>query len=179
VAKLYSSYKWDSGFLLGGSLNWASGTPRTPLLAHPIYINAGELPGLNPTYGWWSDPVNGDCSDLSALVLRTGSAADFGNDQVFCTSIPFLVDYDNVGREALGRAPDIATFDLMLGYDRTFGKSGALQVGLTVFNLFGSREINAMDDFVESTAGTPNPDFNTVLGYQDPREVRLSARFTF
>jgi len=179
VAKLYGSYKWDNGFLVGGSMTWASGTPRTPLLAHPIYINAGELPGLNATYGWWSDPVNGDCSDPSVFAFATGSASDFGSDTTFCTAIPFLVDYDNVGREALGRTPDIATFDVQLGWDRTFGKSGTLALGLTIFNLFGSREVDALDDFVESTAGTPNPDFNTILGYQSPRDVRLSARWTF
>ncbi len=94
-------------------------------------------------------------------------------------SAPFLYDYSDVGRGAVGRTPDIATFDLLVGWDRSFGKSGTLQLGLTVFNLFGTREVNAMDDFVESTATISNPDYNTILGYQDSRSARLSARWTF
>ncbi len=171
MTKLFGSYKWDSGFVVGGSMNWMSGTPRTPLLAHPIYQNAGELPGLNPVYAWYSDPGGGP-------VLVTGPSTGPASDPNFVAG-PFLFDYDNVGRGALGRTPDIATFDLLLGYDRTFGKAGTLQLGLTVFNLFGSREVNAMDDFVESTATIENPDFNTVLGYQNSRSARLSARWTF
>jgi len=176
VMKLYSSYKWDNGFLLGGSMNWLSGTPRTPLLAHPIYINAGELPGLNPIYAWWSDSATGGCG--TGLILATGTSTAANADPCIASGA-FLYDYNNVGREALGRTPDIATFDLQVGWDRTFGKAGSLQLGLTVFNLFGTREVNAMDDFVESTATISNPDYNTILGYQDPRSMRVSARWTF
>jgi len=181
VAKLFGRYAWDNGLTLGAAFTWESGVPRTPLLAHPIYINAGELPGSNPTYGWWSlgdDPlVPGPCD--GALFFNRGSASDFGNDVCFVQVLPMLVDYERVGRGALGRTPDIARFDLSLGWRKSLGKRGDFTISGTVFNVFGFREVELLDDDVELTAGTPNNDFNTVIGYQEPRAVRVVARWAF
>src|SRR5206468_8466733 len=55
VLNLYGSYVWDNGFNLGAALTWQSGVPRTPLLAHPNYQNAGEIPGRDPIYFWWTN----------------------------------------------------------------------------------------------------------------------------
>lgn len=181
VAKIFGAYTWDNGITAGGAVNWESGVPRTPLLAHPIYINSGELPGANPTYGWWSvadDPDFPDPCD-GALFFNRGSASDFGNDVCFAQALPMLVDYDLVGRGALGRTPDIASFDLHIGWRKSLGKRGVFQLSGSVFNLFGTREVAILDDAVELTAGTPNADFNTVIDYQDPRSVRVVARWSF
>jgi hypothetical protein len=180
VAKLYSSYTWDSGITLGGSFNWASGNPRTPLLAHPNYQNGGEIPGLDPLYGWWTlnqSAPNAVCYVGDGRCLAMGTAAQYNADGD-AQSGYFLRDYTTVNRGGLGRNPDIALFDLMLSYNHKFGKS-SFQVAATVFNLFNNREITAMDDFVEYQAGIGEPDYNTPLSYQGPRAVRVNARWSF
>jgi hypothetical protein len=109
--------------------------------------------------------------------LATGTAAQYFAD-ADAESGYFLRKYTVVNRGALGRNPDIANFDLMLSYNHKFGKSN-FQVAATVFNLFNSREITAMDDFVEYQAGIGEPDYNTPLSYKGPRAVRLNARWSF
>ena len=96
-----------------------------------------------------------------------------------------LRDYDAVGRGALGRLPDIASFDLEFGYDLKFGKQ-QVRLGATVFNVFNDQEITYLNDNVESTAGVPDPDFGRPLSvpaaqqaYHEPRSVRFSARWSF
>ncbi len=180
VAKLYSSYSWDNGITLGGSFNWASGNPRTPLLAHPNYQNGGEIPGLNPLYKWWTfDPAepNAVCySDGRCLAL--GTAAQYFADQNSASGY-FLGKYTLVNRGSLGRNPDTTNLDLMLSYNHKFGKWANFQVAATVFNVLNNREITAMDDFVEYTAGITEPDYNKPLSYQGPRAVRINARWSF
>ncbi len=50
VMNMFGTYFFDFGLELGGAMQWQSGVPRTPLLAHPNYQNAGELPGQDPQY---------------------------------------------------------------------------------------------------------------------------------
>jgi hypothetical protein len=193
VLNLTSSYTWDNGFTLGGRLNWQSGTPRTPLLAHPIYVNSGELPGNNPVYAWLTDDTTGDrcytpIDPVSGFCYTKGSAAQFGNETQLGTAhsfLPLLVDYERVGRGALGRLPDIATVDLELGYLWKIGKQN-IRLGASIFNLFDTQEITFINDNVEATAGVLDPDFNRPLSipgaqraYNIPRSVRFSARWDF
>lgn len=75
------------------TFKWQSGQLRTPMLAHPIYRNAGEIPGLNPEY------------------LSVGS----GNF--------ILISSTPVERGYLGRQADDATWNFKLGYKWNLGKS--------------------------------------------------------
>jgi hypothetical protein len=44
VLKVAGSYMTAVGLNVGVNYNWLSGTPKTRLLAHPVYENSGELP---------------------------------------------------------------------------------------------------------------------------------------
>jgi carboxypeptidase family protein len=179
VLHVYPSYQFTNKLRLGANFSWASGVPRTSMLAHPIYQNSGEIPGINPTYAYWADP--GNSGNPATFVLRKtkslGAAladpegAPFGGG-------PFLFSYDPVKRGNLGRTPDLVTLDLHGDYPVQFGKS-KLTVMLDVFNIFQSQEATLYDDNVELTAGVTDPDFLKPVQYQSPRQWRLAARWDF
>jgi len=174
VLNVYPYYRWASGFTIGGAMNWQSGTPRQPYLAHPSYQNAGEIPGLNPVYAWWSDTD----ADGDADVLTQGSGNDFHNDPTAVSGL-FLYDYKKVKRGYLGRTPDIVTFDVNFSYPIKFGTKSQLNIALAVFNLFNNQEARQFDDNVESIAGITDPDFLTPNDYGPPRTMRLSVNWSF
>ncbi len=171
VLNLYASYLWDSGFSLGGAFNWQSGIPRTPLLAHPNYQNAGEIPGQNPTYFWWSDTGEG-------LALRKGTSTQFFNDPNTVMATPVLYNYEDCTRGCFGRTPAQVNLDLRAGYRMKIGDTN-LDLGIDVFNVLNRQKATGYDDNVESTAGIPDPDFLKVASYQGPRSWRFSARWNF
>jgi len=44
VANVGYTYQWENGFSAGLLSRFQTGTPRTALVAHPAYLNAGEIP---------------------------------------------------------------------------------------------------------------------------------------
>lgn len=140
-------------------MQWQSGTPRTPLLAHPTYLNSGEIPGQDPLYGVYDE-------DLGQWVTQPATGL-------------FLYDYTDSPRGSLGRLPDFASIDLHAGYTAKFSKGMNLKLTLDVFNLFNIQEPNAIDDIVEVTTQIPNVNFNKIQGYQLPRAVRMAALFSW
>ena len=181
--KLYGSYQWDNGLNLGTALNVAAGIPRTPLLAHPngFYQNAGEVPGANPIYYWYS---TSNCTTAD-LCLTTGSPDDFFADPGVAGTIfgswafPHLFSYENVGRGANGRTSVETQLDLSLGWTKQFNRWATFSVGATVFNVLNSRETTAFDDNVELQAGVTDPDYLKATGFQTPRTLRMFARWSF
>jgi hypothetical protein len=164
VFRMYGTYFWDNGLELGGAFNWQSGTPRTSLLAHPNYQNSGELPGKIPVYFVGCDTTGGG-----------------GPNNGWCTQPGtglFLADYTDAPRGALGRNPDIATVDAHLAYKFNVKRS-TLTFGLDIFNLFNAQEVQEMVDTVEFIATVPDPNFNSILAYQGPRQVRFTARWNW
>jgi hypothetical protein len=185
VLNVYPYYRWNNGFTIGGGFNWQSGTPRQPYLAHPSYQNAGEIPGIDPTYAWWSDVNNSGAADVGELV--TGSGNDFFShppcgttQEADCTlSRLFLYDYKRVDRGYLGRTPDTVTIDVSFNYPLKIGDKSQLNLGLAIFNLFNNQQARSFDDNVESTAGIADPDFLTPNDFGPPRTIRLSANWSF
>jgi len=198
---LAGSYSWETGFTLGGRFNWQSGVPRTPLLAHPNYQNAGEIPGTDPVYFWYTstgysladpncgvilDPDDPNPNDpAQQYCFATGTGNDFANDPGVHGLTPILYTYTDSPRGSLGRTPDIATFDVHANYPIKIGKTD-LELSATVFNLFNQQAITYQNDQVEATAGLGDPDFNRPLNlpaaqraYQEPRSVRFMARWNF
>lgn len=180
--KLYAAYQWDNGINLGASFNWASGVPRTPLLAHPnaFYQNAGEVPGSNPIYYWFTET---DCTDPSGLCLTEGPANAFFEDAGAYAggffAFPHLKSYTKAPRGSLGRTPDMAQLDLTLSWSKRFHRYANFKVAVSVFNVFGTREVESLNDNVEFQAGVPDPDFNRVTSYQAPRSLRASLGWSF
>ncbi|MFN7966572.1 MAG: TonB-dependent receptor [Acidobacteriota bacterium] len=159
VLNLLGTYFFDNGLEIGSILQWQSGTPRTALLAHPQYQNAGEIPG--------QDPVYVSAGETSWIVSSTPQAAE-----------AYLYDYTDAPRGSLGRNPDFVTLDLHLGYKRAI-KDTSLKVTLDVNNLFNNQEAQALNDNVELTAGVLDPNFNKIIGYQLPRAIRFGVIWDF
>jgi outer membrane receptor protein involved in Fe transport len=184
--KLYSSYTMDAGVTFGAALNVSAGTPRTPLLAHPngFYQNAGEVPGNNPVYYWYTDstvtPVTG-CA--SAYCLQTGSSDDFFADpgayNVGSWAFPHLYTYNLAGRGFLGQTDINVGLDLSVSWTKNFNRWATFSLGATVFNVLNSRATTGFDDNIELQAGVTDPDYLQPLAFQDPRSVRAFAKWSF
>jgi hypothetical protein len=174
VVHIFPSYLFGNKLRLGGNVTWSTGFPRTSMLAHPIYQNAGEVPGIDPIYGYWAD----DGTGTGNLVLRTtGNLSSALTDPNAASNI-FLRSYTPVERGNLGRTPDFATLDLHADYPIDIGRS-SLRIMLDVFNATNRKTVTSYDDNVELTAGVTDPDFLSPVSYQLPRAVRLAARWEF
>jgi hypothetical protein len=183
VLRVFPSYTFANKLRLGASFSWHSGVPRTSLLAHPSYQNAGEIPGIDPVYAYWSDAdaVNTGCdsSDGTPCTLATttslGAALADPNNAI---GTVFLRSYTPVKRGNLGRTPGLVNLDLHGDYPLQIGKT-QLRLMLDVFNVFGTQKVTSFDDFVELGAGITNPDFLEAVAFQQPRSWRLAARWDF
>ncbi len=157
VLHVLGTYFFDGGFELGGGLHVQSGVLRTPLLAHPIYQIANEIPGTDPVY-LSIDPLTG---------LWTRGSSGF-----------FLADYDQASRGSLGRSPATTTLDAHAGWERPLPGT-SLKVALDVFNLFNSQDEVLFDDAVELRPATPNPNFGVATSFQRPRSIRIATTWAW
>jgi len=186
--KLYGSYTMDNGVSLGAALNVSAGTPRTPLLAHPngFYQNAGEVPGKDPVYYWYSNPAAPGSTVApcgSVYCLQTGSPTQFFNDKgaynVGSWAFPHLYSYDLVNRGFLGRTATQTSLDLSANWSKNFNRWATFGVGITVFNVLNAKETILNDDDVELQAGVTDPDYLSPIQFQLPRSVRVFAKWSF
>ena len=162
VLHVGGTYFFDSGVEVGGILNWQSGRPRTPMLAHPNYQNAGELPGRDPLYYSWNTSLNDGQGGWQLAESCTGDGG--------C----FLGAYTDAPRGYLGRMPDLSTIDFHVGYGRNIGKTH-MKVSLDVSNIFNNQEVQNYNDDAETAAAVKDPEYLKILGYQQPRSVRLAV----
>ena len=187
--KVSGSYSFNNGFRFGGSLGWATGVPRFPLLLHPndfyqLPAN-GEVAGVDPIYATWldRDVVPDGVGDV--LVLREGIGGDFvaetdgtldaNGDLVFSAYAAqagevvltnpntgleqFLFDYTPVKRDFNGRTPDTVNLDLHFAYNLELRKDSTITFALDIFNLFNTQETVLFDDVQELAQGETNPNF--------------------
>jgi len=177
VLHLYPTYQFMNKLRLGANLSYSSGVPRTSLLAHPSYQNAGEIPGIDPVYAYWADPVgNGDPNDF---VLRTTSSLKAAlSDVDNVTQAVFLQSYTPVKRGNLGRTPGMTTVDLHADYPVDLAK-GRMRIMLDVFNVLDRQTVVSFDDDIELRTGVTDPDFGQPISYMAPRSWRLAARWEF
>ena len=71
VVNMFGTYFFDFGLEVGGAFQWQSGVPRTALLAHPEYLNAGEIPGQDPLYTFYEGDPESMASGCSATATRS------------------------------------------------------------------------------------------------------------
>jgi len=160
VLNIFGSYFFDHGFELAGAFQWASGVPRTPLLAHPVYWNGGELPGTDPRYLFY---------DFDAGLYRLAGPGEPGW---------ILGDYDAVTRGDLGRTPDLITLDLHAGWAIPI-RDTSLKLGLDVTNVFNRQAAQTYYDYLELQSCVGNPDYGSAVGYQVPRSYTLSLEWAW
>jgi hypothetical protein len=75
------------------------------------------------------------------------------------------------------RTPWENTIDLHAGYSLPLGGNRDVRLVLDVFNVFDAQSAIDYDDYTEVQFSVPNPDFGRIIAYQQPREVRVGARF--
>jgi len=177
VLHVYPSYEFVNKLRVGANLSYSTGVPRTSLLAHPSYQNAGEIPGIDPVYAYWADPVgNGSPGDY---VLRSTSSLSAAlSDVQNVIGTVFLKSYTPVTRGNLGRTPGFTTVDLHADYPVQLAKS-QMRIMLDVFNVLDRQTIVSYDDDIELRAGVTDPDFGQPISFQAPRSWRLAARWEF
>ena len=154
------------------------------MLAHPngFYQNSGEVPGINPIYYWYSnsDP---NCT-ATDYCLTTGTADAFFADTGAFTSVaswafPHLYTYKPAKRGFLGRTDTAVGLDLNASWTKNFNRWATFSVGATVFNVLNTRSITGFDDNIELQAGVTDPDYLQPANFQDPRSVRVFAKWSF
>ncbi len=177
VVHVYPSYQFANTLRVGANFSYTSGVPRTSLLAHPSYQNAGEIPGIDPVYAYWADPVGN--ANPSDYVLRTTPSLQAAlSDLENVTQSVFLKSYTPVRRGNLGRTPGQTNIDLHADYPVQFSKSN-LRLMLDVFNVLDRQTVVSFDDDIELRAGVTDPDFGQPIAYMSPRAWRLAARWEF
>jgi len=177
VVHVYPTYEFDNRLRVGANFSYSSGVPRTSLLAHPSYQNAGEIPGVNPVYAYWADPIgNGVPADY--ILRSTSSLKDALSDPQNVQQSVFLKSYTPVKRGNLGRTPGLTDIDLHADYPVAIGK-GTMRVMLDVFNVLDRLSVTSFDDDVELRAGVTDPDYLSPIAFQTPRTWRLAARWEF
>jgi len=181
VLHVYPSYQFPSGLRLGANLTYQTGVPRTSMLAHPIYQNAGEIPGKDPVYAYWKDPTpdptTAQCTLPDCVLAKTSDLSSALTDPDAQSGI-FLFTYTPVRLGNLGRTPSVASLDLHADYPVDTGKS-QLRIMFDIFNVTGSQKPTVFDNNVELTAGVTDPDFLKKIQFQNPRAFRLAARWEF
>jgi hypothetical protein len=174
VVHVYPSYRVGEKLTLGANLSWQSGVPRTSLLAHPIYLNSGEIPGTDPVYGYWADDGGG------GLELRsTASLSSALNDpDAINPGVVFLRSYTPAKRGNLGRTPDMLTLDLHADYPLAVGKT-QMRLFMDVFNVLDRKPVTQYVDTVELVSGVTDPNYGRAAAYVPPRTVRFGLRWDF
>jgi hypothetical protein len=108
------------------------------------------------------------------LHPRDEFAQQYGGESFFCGG-------KGAKRGSLGTTPDILRVDLNVSYATQLGDFDVL-FGLDVFNLFDSQnavELNELKEEGNSYPGAVQPNYGFISSYQQPRTIRLSARFAF
>ncbi|WP_342118616.1 TonB-dependent receptor [Pseudoduganella sp. OTU4001] len=154
VLKSYGLYQLNENFRIGYNAQIASGRPISCI---------GFVPSTAADY---SDARN----------YTTGSAYYCVNDQG---------KSELHQRGTFGRTPWTTTLDMNLAYIAKFGQS-KLTVQLDVFNILNRDTVNEVQErkdysraTTSATEGRVNLNWKSPTSYQEPRSVRLTARYEY
>ncbi len=161
IIQLPQEHAWTRNTQIQGITTLHSGQPFTPLLRFDN-SNTGNVGGS--TAGSDRPNVSGETS------LDNPSPDEWFNTAAF--SVPARYTFGNAGRNSL-RGPGYASFDLAVSRRIPFGTQ-AVTLEFQVFNLFD----RANFDLPEHNADEPAT-FGRIFSAKAPRELQLTARFTF
>jgi hypothetical protein len=77
------------------------------------------------------------------------------------------------------RTPWQTSTDVHADYGFKLGGTRRIVALIDAFNLFNQQRVAAYDYYTEIGFQVPNPNFGRVIAYQNPRTIRLGARFEF
>ena len=152
--KMYGTYGFTPNFRMGANLSSQSGRPISRI---------GFVPSTTP----------GD-----ATLYTTASTYYYLNAQ----GVTVLGQ-----RGSEGRTPWSHTLDLQAAYTFDMGNKNKLTLQADVFNVFNSQQVletNEINDYSRATTTVGQPgrvslNYGNPTTFQDPRSVRLSARYEF
>ncbi|MDQ7994430.1 MAG: TonB-dependent receptor [Luteibacter sp.] len=81
-------------------------------------------------------------------------------------------------RGSRGRTPWTYTMDVSAAWKPAFAEH-KLSFTVDLFNLLGKQEVTQVYETGETASGLPNPQYKRARSFQDPRYVRLGARYDF
>jgi hypothetical protein len=130
-----------------------------------------------PTDEWQFSTVTRIASGypVSCMGVRPESAGgdpfEYGNSYFWCDGKP-------APRGSRGRTPWTYTMDLSAAWKPAFADH-KLTFSVDVFNALGKQRVTQYYETGETAAGLPNPEYLSARSFQDPRYVRLGARYDF
>jgi hypothetical protein len=112
---------------------------------------------------------------VSCLGTRPASVGGdpygYGNNYFWCNGEP-------APRGSYGRTPWTKTVDVSAAWKPLFADH-KLTFSVDVFNLLGQQQVTQYYEYGELPNGSPNPQYKRARSFQDPRYVRLGARYDF
>jgi hypothetical protein len=130
-----------------------------------------------PTDEWQFSTVTrvtsgGPVSCLGTRPLSAGGDPyGYGNNYFWCNGQP-------AQRGTFGRTPWTYTLDVSAAWKPLFADH-KLTLSVDVFNLLGKQEVTQYYETGELASGLANPQYKRARSFQDPRYVRLGARYDF
>jgi hypothetical protein len=148
----------------------------------------GDLPNDRKhqlrVYGTW---VPNDEWQLSTVTRITSGApvscigtrpASVGGDPYGYGNSYFWCNGEPSPRGSAGRTPYTYTVDVSGAWKPAFADH-KLTFSVDVFNLLGKQQVTQYYEVGELPSGDPNPQYKRARSFQDPRYVRLGARYDF
>lgn len=98
----------------------------------------------------------------------------YNDDSFYCNGQPSP-------RGSRGRTPNLWSLDVNAQYTFALNEMNEVEVSLDVFNLFNNDKFDQIEEIGESgrDSAVANPNYFKPTSYQEPREIRLSARYRF
>ncbi|QWT19175.1 TonB-dependent receptor [Bacillus sp. NP157] len=130
-----------------------------------------------PTDEWQFSTVTRITSGAPVSCLGTrplsagGDPYGYGNNYFWCNGEP-------AQRGSFGRTPWTYTLDMSAAWKPLFADH-KLSFTVDVFNLLGKQEVTQYYETGELASGLANPQYKRARSFQDPRYVRLGARYDF
>lgn len=130
-----------------------------------------------PTDEWQFSTVTRIASGypVSCLGLRPESAGgdpfSYGGNYFWCNGQP-------AHRGTFGRTPWTYTLDMSAAWKPAFADH-KLTFSADIFNLLGKQRATQYYEYGETDAGVADPQYKSARSFQDPRYVRLGARYDF
>lgn len=113
--------------------------------------------------------------DLDNLGVDEGGLSGYSGSSLYC--LDENAERTLGSRGNAGRTPWIFNLDAGIQYKPEWVEGLTLRADIT--NLFDLGKVTEYDEFGESTRDVRNPDYQQPVGFQAPRSVRLTARYTF
>ncbi|HEY4091858.1 MAG TPA: TonB-dependent receptor [Luteibacter sp.] len=130
-----------------------------------------------PTDEWQLSTVTRITSGAPVSCLGTrpesvgGDPYQYGNNYFWCNGEP-------AQRGTFGRTPYTFTVDVSGAWKPAFADH-KLSFTVDVFNLLGKQRVTQYYEYGETAGGAVNPRYKSARSFQDPRYVRLGARYDF